>query len=523
MPPTRVLPHAMAGNYGFCGHPLDASPFMPTPTVTLGKARRLHLLSPLHCPSHNTTVAIVGGGLAGTAAAVAACEAGLRVELFERSRSLGGRAGSFRDGRTGLTVDFCQHVAMGCCTMLADFCRRIDAADCFRRDRRLHFFSPEGKRHDFAAAAWLPAPWHLLPGVLRSKYLTFGERWDIIRALRRLTRRASDDRPEETIGTWLRRHGQSQRAIDRFWSVVLVSALSETIDRASLSAARKVFLDGFLASRRAYELVVPTVPLSEIFDWRVRTALAKRNVAVHLGTPIRRIEGDARRATAIVLPDGTRRAFDFVIAAVPWHRVRSLFPEAMLAAMPALEHVGEIPPAPITAVHLWFDCPITRLPHAVLVGKLGQWMFQGNAADPKIASAEADSRPPAERMILYTGKSIPQWSCQVVISASHSLLGRRREDVVAEVCDELKSIWPGAGYARLLHWRVMTHPSAVFSCVPDLDRLRPPQQTPLENLMLAGDWTATGWPATMEGAVRSGYLAAEAVLHTKPRPLVAPG
>ncbi|HUT10407.1 MAG TPA: NAD(P)-binding protein, partial [Thermoguttaceae bacterium] len=224
-----------------------------------------------HCPSRGPSVAVVGGGLAGMAAAVAAAEGGLRVELFEQTKSLGGRAGSFRDGRTGLTVDFCQHVSMGCCTMLADFCRRIDAADCFRRDRRLHFFSPEGKQHDFAAAAWLPAPWHLLPGILRLKYLTLGERWGILRALRRLTRDAAGGRPAETVGAWLRRHGQSQRAIERFWSVVLVSALSETIDRASLSAARKVFLDGFLASRRAYELAVPTVPLGEIFDWRVRT------------------------------------------------------------------------------------------------------------------------------------------------------------------------------------------------------------------------------------------------------------
>jgi len=471
---------------------------------------------------HNATVAVVGGGLAGMAAAVAAADGGLRVELFEQTNSLGGRAGSFRDGQTGLTVDFCQHVSMGCCTELADFCRRIDAADCFRRDRRLHFFGPEGKRHDFAAAAWLPAPWHLLPGILRLKYLTLGERWGIVRALRRLARDAAESRPDETIGAWLRRHGQSPRAIERFWSVVLVSALSETIDRASLSAARKVFLDGFFASRRAYELQVPTVPLGEIFDWRARTALAKRNVAVHLGTPIKRIEGDAHRVTAIVLPDGSRRAFDFVIAAVPWHRVRSLFPEAMLAAMPALRHVDEIRPAPITAVHLWFDCPITRLPHAVLVGKLSQWLFQVKTSEHEIDSPEADSRPPAERMILYTGKSIPQWSCQVVISASHELLGRRREAIVAEVCDELKSIWPGAEYARLLHWRVTTHPAAVFSCVPGLDRLRPSQKTPLENLMLAGDWTATGWPATMEGAVRSGYQAAEAVLPTNPPPPVAP-
>jgi hypothetical protein len=168
----------------------------------------------------------------------------------------------------------------------------------------------------------------------------------------------------------------------------------------------------------------------------------------------------------------------------------------MLAAMPALKGVTEIRPAPITAVHLWFDRPINSLPHAVLVGRLAQWVF-----NPGRCSA-----PP--------GACEPWHYHQVVISGSHELAGRSREEVVADVRRDLEAIWPDAGKARLLHWRLVTRPVAVFSCRPGLERLRPPQQTPIENLMLAGDWTATGWPATMEGAVRSGYLAIEAVLRS---------
>ena len=438
----------------------------------------------------------------------------MRVELFERRKQLGGRAGSFRDPKIGGLVDDCQHVSMGCCTNLADLCRRTGVADCFQRYRTPHFFGPQGTRHDFTPSRWLPAPLHLAPALMRLGYLSVAERWAVGRAMRRLARAdAGNTGPEETIGDWLRRQGQSQRAIDYFWSVILVGALSEPLDCISLSAARKVFVDGFLAARTAYELEVPKVPLAEIIA-RVAGWLAERGVALHPGTAVRQIDGDAGRVTGVVLGNGRRRAFDFVVAAVPWHRVGSLFSQPMLAAMPALEGVAEIRPAPITAVHLWFDRPITRLPHAVLVGRLAQWVFsyhREKGTGPICAKPGTDRRLVAGR----SGKlDLSPFRYQVVISASHELSGRNREDVVADVRRDLEAIWPEAREARLLHWRLVTRPAAVFSCRPGLERLRPAQQTPIENLMLAGDWTATGWPATMEGAVRSGYLAVEAVLRS---------
>jgi uncharacterized protein with NAD-binding domain and iron-sulfur cluster len=229
-------------------------------------------------------------------------------------------------------------------------------------------------------------------------------------------------------------------------------------------------------------------------------------VAVHLNTRIKRIEGNPSRATAVVLPDGTQRQFDFIIVAVPWGRVCSLFPQAMLASMPALDGVENIRPAPITAVHLWFDRPITTLPHAVLIEKLGQWVFNGGQ------NALHDVSGLNHYQNVLPDVSEPSHYYQVVISASHGLIGRRREDVLAEVRHDLEAIWPEARRARLLHWRTVTRAAAVFSVAPGVERFRPVQQTPIENLMLAGDWTMTGWPATMEGAVRSGYLAVEGIL-----------
>lgn len=454
------------------------------------------------------SVAIVGGGLAGMAAAVAAVGHGLRVELFERRKQLGGRAGSFRDPRIGTPIDHCQHVAMACCTNLADFCRRTGIDGSFERHARLHFFGPDGKRCDFVPAGWLPAPLHLFPALMRLGYLSLGERLGIARALSQLARDpvARDDNSGSTIGQWLRQHGQSDRAIERFWSVVLVSALSETVDRASTAAARKVFVDGFVASREAYQVEIPELPLSDLFDRRLGAWLTQHAVTVHRSTPIRQVEGGATRATGILLADGTRRTFNFVVVAVPWHRIGTLLSESLRVALPNLSAVESIPSAAITAVHLWFDRPITELPHAVLVGKLSQWLFNGRRQDTIRGIAE------------------PGHYYQVVISATHDLNVRDRTKTVAKVREELAQVFPDARRAQLLHWRTTRQPAAVFSVRPGLDRIRPTQQTPVKNLMLAGDWTATGWPATMEGAVRSGYLAVEAILRSQgnEKPVLAP-
>jgi uncharacterized protein with NAD-binding domain and iron-sulfur cluster len=277
--------------------------------------------------------------------------------------------------------------------------------------------------------------------------------------------------------------------------VVLVSALGETVDHASLAAAKMVFRNAFLSSREASDLLLPRLTLRAIFHDRVGRWLAERGVVIHLESPIRQIEGDRRRAHAVVLADGMRREFDRVVVAVPWRNVQALFAEESLAAMPALARVEQIEPAAITAVHLWFDRPITMLRHAVLVGRLSQWVFTHSCH-----AGETPAPQPA-----------PQQSCQVVISASHRLPARSHDELLAEVCGDLEAVWPEARRAKLIHSRVIVQPAAVFSVQPGVDRFRPPQQTPMANLALAGDWTATGWPATMEGAILSGYRAVKAI------------
>jgi squalene-associated FAD-dependent desaturase len=324
-----------------------------------------------------------------------------------------------------------------------------------------------------------------------------------------------------TVLNWLHAQRQSLSAIERFWQVVLVSALAESLDRASLAAARKVFLDGFLAHREASHLQIPRLSLSELYD-RVAAELCRRGVSILLATPIAAILGTKDGVTGVRLLDDSVTHFDYVVLAVPWRRVAYLLPPPLLATIDPNGHFNSIEASPISSVHLWFDRPITELPHAVFIGRLSQWIFA------RVGRGSPDPAPLADRRspnIVARSGDRPQQSehyYQVVISASHDLADRERTAVVNEVLDDLRAVFPAAAEATLLRWQLITEHEAVFSCRPGLDATRPRQQTAIPNLLLAGDWTATGWPSTMEGAVKSGYLAAEAILNKlgRPQPIV---
>lgn len=454
-------------------------------------------------------VAIVGGGLAGLAAAVGLTGRQLEVAVYEARRNLGGRAGSFRDPATGEQLDHCQHVALGCCTNFRDFCRRTELDESFVAYRTLHFLEPNGRRHDLTGLRSLPAPLHLAPALVRMGFLSWSERFSLARAMARLARELPADERELPAAAWLRRQGQSERAIERFWGPVLVSALGETLDRAIIGYARKVFVDGFLAHRDAFEVRVPREPLGRLFGPRVEAWLEARGVAVHKGRGAARIAHRDGHLAGLELADGTLAPADAVIAAVPWRRLAALSDEASGPRLAAVAQAARIEGSPITALHLWFDRPLTDLPHAVFVGTLVQWVFAHGTARP--GGAAAGDAPAAHYY-------------QVVISGSADLTGRPREEVRDAVLRELRQVWPAAREARLLHDRTVTEPAAVFSARAGIDALRPAQTTEAAGVFLAGDWTATGWPATMEGAVRSGYLAAEALLASwgQPARLVVP-
>lgn len=446
------------------------------------------------------TIAIIGGGLAGLAAAAALSDQGLRADVYEARSRLGGRAASWREPGGDRLVDFCQHVGMACCTNLADFCRGLDLDRFFRRDGRLHFFAPDGRRYDFASTPWLPAPLHLAPALLRSGYLSWRERIGVARAMLKLARVdvAAGDAAQPTIGRWLAANGQSPRAIELFWTPVLVSALGEAIDRASLKYARKVFVDGFIAHREAYRIDVPTIPLSAIYGEHAVAKLRSRGVRIHAGLPIRAIRATGDGRFELMFDDDVCRSVDHVITAVPWRKASEL----LAGFAPLREEVRgwqSIAGAPISGVHLWFDRKLTDLPHAVLVGTLSQWFFAGAHSSDGSSSSE-------------------EFYCQVVVSASYDLDELGRDAAIERITGELRNVFPAAREAKLLRSKIVTERDAVFSARPGIDAVRPRQTTGVPGLFVAGDWTDTDWPATMESAVRSGRLAAEGVLAQLGRP-----
>ena len=445
-------------------------------------------------------IVIAGGGLAGLAAAVALTERGLPCEVLESRPRLGGRASSFLDPTTDSYIDNCQHVSLGCCTNFRHFCETTGLAEFFRREATLYFIGPSGKVDPFSASS-LPAPLHLAGAFARLSYLSWRDKFSLGRGLKALARGVRADERGLPFSEWLARHGQTKTAIDRFWHVVLVSALSETLDRIDVEHARKVFVDTFLAHRDGWFVEIPTVPLEDLYGGRLTEWLTSRGTTIRLQAAVEQIEFARDRAVGARLSSGEVATGDEFIVALPFFRVKSVLPES-LATHPDLAGIERLEAAPISSVHLWFDRPITELPHAVLVDRLCQWMFNRTALDVRAKSPETAQK----------SKAIGEHYYQIVISASRELSGQSREAILAQVLAELTAVWPETARATLLHSRQVTEHRAVFSPLPGVDQWRPVQQSPIGNLQLAGDWTQTGWPATMEGAVRSGYLAAANVL-----------
>lgn len=431
--------------------------------------------------------------MAGLAAAEGLSRQGLEVVLYEARTRLGGRATSFDDKKSQSLVDNCQHVSMGCCTNLQSFCAEVGIAHSFRIEPELTFIDRDGGLSPFAANGW-PAPFHLTQAFLGLRYFSWADRLQIATGLRRL---AAEKRFDGPFLHWLYSAGQSERVRRLFWHVILVSALSESLDRIATQAARKVFVDGFFGNNTGWQVHVPTVELDDLYGSPVIEALSARGVHLERNSAIRTIAATQSAGFEIELRSGEKLSAETCIVAVPHHRLADLMGEG-LESLAAPRAAGRLESAPITSVHLWFDRPISKLPHAVFVDHLSQWMFQ---------------KPSTDESHYY----------QVVISASHELESRDRCDVVDEVVADLTSAFPTTAEAELLHSRVVTEKRAVFSPTPESQQIRPQQRSEQPGLYFAGDWTATGWPATMEGAVLSGYLAAEAVLEDRgqPAPLVS--
>jgi zeta-carotene desaturase len=441
-------------------------------------------------------VAILGGGLAGMAAAVRLSEAGYAVEVIEKRPVLGGRASSFVPPGESEAIDNCQHVLLGCCTNLVDFFARVGAGNQFRYFNQYRFH--DGGGVSTLSASALPAPLHLLPSLTGFKSFTRQDRWAIARAMLAILR-TPQPFPDEPLAAWLDRHGQSAAVKENFWKVILVSALNEDLERLSTRAAFHVFVDGFLRNRRGCRMGVPTVSLGDLYSCQ----RLSEKCLLRLATSVSGFETEGDRVRSLHLKNGEAVSADYYLSALPPDALANMLTEEQRRTWPATRAWEKFEWSPITGIHLWFDRRVMEMEYLTVCGRTTQWVFN------KSALREARRNDNTQYI-------------QVVVSASRALMVQKREGILNLVLGELSEILPQLKGATLKKSVVVKETKATASFFPGTDDTRPGPETPFGNLLLAGDWTQTGWPPTMEGAVRSGYRAAERIAAAagQPRPFL---
>ncbi len=451
-------------------------------------------------------VLIVGGGFAGLAAGVALSGAGRRVRLLEQRRHLGGRAYSFCDTRTGSLVDNGQHILLGCYHSTLEFLREIGTLDRIVFQPRLAVrFLEAPSRLTALRCPRLPAPWHLLLGVLASRAFKLREKIEVLRLGHALdsSRHAKSGFEGLTVEEWLQRLGQSEGLRRNFWDLLCIAALNEDPRIASAALFERVLRLALFTSPADSRIGLARTGLSDCYTQAATDYIVARGGQVETGRSVsefvisrRRPSGEPRTqepeprfiCEGVRLADGEVIQARVLLSAVPSFQLGRLLPPDLLSSEPFFRAVSALRPAPIISINLWFNRPITGLDFVGLRGTTVQWLFNKG----KILGSH-------------------EGYVSLVLSGAHQHIHRSKKELLAIALQELGDLLPEARRAQLAHSIVIKERFATFSPSVDAEILRPSARTPVQGFFLAGDWTATGLPATIEGAVKSGYTAAEAI------------
>ncbi|MCY4271511.1 MAG: hydroxysqualene dehydroxylase HpnE [bacterium] len=458
-------------------------------------------------PGAAPRVAVVGGGLAGLAAAVAAVDGGARVTLYERGPRLGGATWSFQ--RNGRWFDNGQHVFMRCCTEYRAFLERLGVSDqVVEQSRMLVPVMRPGRRPARIFRTGAPAPLHLARSLLRYSPLSVADRLRAVRTAVALRRVDIDDpaTDEASFGQWLRLRGESDRAIAAMWDLICLPTVNLRADDASLSLAAKVFRTGLLDRAAGGDLGWARVPLSALHGDAAARAITARGGDVRLRCEVEAVGNGPWVAVA-----GERISADAVIVAVPHDAVDGLLPSGTVAGQSELAELGA---SPIVNVHFVFDRPVMDEAFAAALDSPVQFVFDRTEA---ANWSREESRPPgplARRPASEPGA--PAGAGEQVVAVSQSAafdeIGRRPAELIDRYRSALEELFPLVAEAAVIDAVVTREHKATFAGRPCTRKLRAGPATAVGGLFLAGAWTDTGWPATMEGAVRSGNLAARLAL-----------
>jgi squalene-associated FAD-dependent desaturase len=433
-------------------------------------------------------VVIIGGGFAGLAAGVRLSDRGYEVLLLERRNHLGGRAYSFIDAKTGDVVDNGQHLFMGCYHHTIAFLEKIGRLDRLKfQDRpRVDFLDADG--YTSFDCPPLPAPLNVLAGLLRMKGISIGDKLRTFNLGRAIKGNGRLSPGALTVDQWLDELGQSARIKKRFWQPMVVATLNQSPDIASARMLKVVLQEAFGGDSKSARIGISRVGLSDLYTDGACDFIKSRGGDVQTGAQVRRLVIERGVVVAVELKDGRRVEGDYFISAVP--------PDALFAILPdelrnkefaQLEALGS---SPIVSINLWFDRPIIDREFVGLLGTRSQWIFNKD-------------------LILSPGRQ--QNQVAVIISAARGFVDWTRNDLVEMAISELHELLPASRAATLVHSVIVKEREATLSHTVESDSLRPGPRTSISNLILAGDWTDTGLPATIESAVMSGDVAAEII------------
>jgi squalene-associated FAD-dependent desaturase len=442
----------------------------------------------------NPDVIVIGAGFAGLAAATALAEDGVKVLVLEARPGLGGRAPAFRDPQTGERIDNGQHVLIGCYTETLRLLKRVDSLNLLHRPAslRVPMIDMTG-RSSLLALPPLPSPMHLLAGVLAWDAVSWMDRLSVVRMASALRPRAlAASNPSETVRQWLQRHGQSPRLCELLWEPLALAALNQSIDQAGSTEFARVLAQMFGGTADASSLLLPAVPLDELYALPSKRYLESRRCEVWTAATSRLV-GDANQIEHVLARAQTIRG-RVIISAVPWHAIAALFEQAPEAAPQLVADARARKSSPIVTVNLWLDREVSDHEVVGLPGRTFQWVFDKH----RIVGADA------------THLSLVSSGADRTVSASN-------DAVIEMALHDIRSALPRAKDARVRRAAVVRERQATFSLAPDMPP-RPATRTRLPRLLLAGDWIDTGLPATIESAVVSGHAAARIALEALEAP-----